>query len=212
MVKQSVYNRFKLVTSIIIVCCLLSCGLFSSKDESFSFPRTPYNGNEFRIDGYYYETVTSSSNNMPVILSRILFFYRNGIVMSGGLPSLSELPETEESFRNGQYYATYKGDQLYWGIFKIDGTIITRERWSNPNGTYLAYRYYAEILNQCGKENQRKNEFCNYLRYYAEILNDTTIRFTASEHVDGKDHKALDNTYHFKQFSPKPDSVVSFIP
>jgi len=82
----------------------------------------------------------------------------------------------------------YKNNKIYWGIFRVDGMRIIYESWSNPNGTYLAYRYFLKITN------------------------DTTIEFTSSEHVYGDEKMTLEGTYHFKPFSPKPDSVVSFIP
>ena len=45
-----------------------------------------------------------------------------------------------------------------------------------------------------------------------KIINDTTfqlVREFASYHK--KDSRVIDETYHFKQFSPKPDSTNVFI-
>lgn len=43
------------------------------------------------------------------------------------------------------------------------------------------------------------------------VLNDTTFRLTESTNQKGRDRKTIDQTYHFRQFGPKPDSTNRFI-
>lgn len=81
-----------------------------------------------------------------------------------------------------EYYATLKKSKLNWYVFKIEGNTITIEGWDN--------------LTQTFKE-------------YGEILNDTTFRISKIER-SGRTDKS-NSIYHFKQFSPKPDSTNSFI-
>lgn len=44
------------------------------------------------------------------------------------------------------------------------------------------------------------------------VLDDKTFKFTESTDQKGKDRNSLDQTYHFRQFSPKPDSTNNFVP
>ena len=44
-----------------------------------------------------------------------------------------------------------------------------------------------------------------------KILNDTTFHITASYRPDGSERREKDEIYHFKQFSPKPDSTNNFV-
>ncbi len=168
---------------------LIGCGILTPGDEDFSFERTPYTGNEFRLDGYYYQVWSKGTNDRNETDLNIFFFYRNGVVLKGGSCILSELPKKEEEFKNGAYYALVRNSKLYWSIFRVDSAnYIIRERWVNPNWRYEVYRY----------------------KY--EILNDTTIRLFTSEKKDGSGYLLENDTLYFKAFSPKPDSVVSFIP
>jgi hypothetical protein len=54
---------------------------------------------------------------------------------------------------------------------------------------------------------------CGWQVYVKEgfILNDTTLQITRMYRVDGSDEHILNYTYHFRQFSPKPDSTNNFI-
>ena len=170
--------------SILSVC---NCGYFIPADENFSFPRTPYTRNDIQIDGYYIQTDSAITGDSK---SSILFFYRNGVVLNCGGIYQSELIAKEERFKNGQYYAAVKDNKNAWGVFKIDSLALnmTFEWWRNINGSFRV------------------------IRYSGEILNDTTIHFTSSERIGGAAYTPEDLIYHFKQFGPKPDSVVSFIP
>lgn len=169
-------------------CLLGCCSTLKPEDESFSFDRTNYTGNEIRVDGYYYEAFESEWDGKIETMYSIMFLFRNGVTLTGDYPTTTELPVEEDSYKNGDYFEKEKDNKLKWGIFNVSDNMISREIWANPNGTYLVYK--QKIV----------------------ILNDTTIQFVSSERLDGSETKALDNTYHFKAFSPKPDSTVSFIP
>jgi hypothetical protein len=84
------------------------------------------------------------------------------------------------------------GNSKYeWGVFQIDGTRIKFERWYPSSGGPLKA----------------------YIRS-GEILNDTTFLITESYRMQkGKktEIRERNEVYHFRQFSPKPDSTNNFI-
>ncbi len=47
--------------------------------------------------------------------------------------------------------------------------------------------------------------------YSGDILNDTTFLITKVKRASGSFTTAIDDTYHFKHFSPKPDSRNEFV-
>ena len=100
----------------------------------------------------------------------------------------SEIDSLEATFANGKYYERIKNNKEYWGIFQIDGKKITTQKWFESSGGPLW------ALTSSG-----------------EILNDTTFRLTESVRIDGTERRAIDVTYHFRAFSPKPDSTCPFI-
>ena len=73
----------------------------------------------------------------------------------------------------------------YGGYSKIEGNTIVFEGWAHDHdGKYATFKQYGTILNY------------TTFHIYKDVF---------------KEEKALDNTFHFKQFSPKPDSTNSFI-
>ncbi len=78
-----------------------------------------------------------------------------------------------------------------WGIFNIENNIIQFERWYPSSGGPL------EAYVRAGK-----------------ILNDTTFHITETYRLlngEKTQYRLKDEIYHFKQFSPKPDSTNNFI-
>ncbi|MBC8053489.1 MAG: hypothetical protein H7Y13_10540 [Sphingobacteriaceae bacterium] len=152
-------------------------------DDKLSVSRTPYASNELRTDGYYYLNINSS-------YSSILFFYKNGIVLSaGGIFS----KETEmDSYINKEFLQTqsYKNSKISWGVFKISSNNnIVFERWYPSSGGPLK----------------------SYIRS-GVIIDNTTFTITKSIRSNGEEGRDINETYHFKQFSPKPDSTNTFVP
>lgn len=77
----------------------------------------------------------------------------------------------------------------YWGIFNIKNDSIVFERWYPSSG----------------------GPFPAYLRS-GKILNDTTFVITKSFRSKiGNEEQQLNETYHFRKFSPKPDSTNIFV-
>ena len=174
--------------SLIVLIALLgfTCKKIKGEDDKLSISKNPYAGKRLRVDGYYYYEYDTPSNR------RTLFFYNNGISLYGGTFPSADLLQQEAEFANGKFYSAIKNDKLFWGVFQVDGDKITFERWYPSSGgpTHAYVR--------AGK-----------------ILNDTTFQITESYRMQGgnkTEASAKDEVYHFKKFSPKPDSTNVFVP
>ena len=130
----------------------------------------------------YYYEVLSNGNWY------VLFLYRNGIVRVMFSFPPNELEEKEEQFRNKAWLESATG-KIDWGVFQIDSNKIVYEIWCPSDGGGLPV--YTG---------------------YGEIINGSTFHISRSQRVDGSDAKVRDELFHFRQFSPKPDSVTEFIP
>jgi hypothetical protein len=168
------YKTPVLIIGVILIANYCSCQI--GADDRLSLQKKPYNGNELKIDGYYY--LPDISGNIT-----IYFFFRNGILLygTGALPS--ELPNLEKSFKDGQFYSEAKDDKTFWGVFNIDSQNIQFDKWYSDDIGPLRTSISS-----------------------GKILNDTT--FYISNSSLGNEYE----TFHFKQFSPKPDSITQFIP
>jgi len=158
----------------------------SSKDDELSLHLRNYTGTEIKTEGYWYYYDTHSTGNRFTIY----FFYKNGVIFGGVSVKDYNLAQREEEFRNGQFYEWGKDTKYEWGVFNVDSNKIAFERWypgHPPLPTYI----------RAGK-----------------IINDTTFVITEVYRMkDGvkTDYSEENVTYHFKKFSPKPDSTNNFV-
>ena len=151
------------------------------KDEELTLPKTPYTGDELRIDGYYYH-----AGEKAII---VVFFYKDGTMIRAGSIPVQEIPNREEMFKNGVFYNHIKDNKTCWSVYRIENEIITTNYWVSPRPF------------QC---------------YFQEgtILNDTTFviqSYYRMEKGEKIGETEINETYHFHQFSPKPDSTNIFI-
>ncbi len=167
---------------VINITMITSCKK-DKMDDELSIQRTPYYGNELRIDGYYYNEYFEG-------YITVYFFYQNGIILYGSSFPINEISILEDEYKSGLHYEHSRNNKPSWGVFIIEDNKICFERW-----------YPSEI------------PFKAFVSE-GEILNDSTFIITESYRVQN-DVKTLiqkeNNTYHFKQFSPKPDSLNPFI-
>ena len=156
---------------------LLSC---DCSDEDFSIKRKSYFGNEIKTNGYFY------SNDSTSRTTRVKFFYRNGVVLSGGRYSLNDLDIIESEILSGTFINI--ADKYNWSPFEINNnTLVTEYYYDNPPSCKLLTA-----------------------KSFYEIQNDTTIVYKRTDQSGYKD--IVSNiVWRFKQFSPKPDSTNVFI-
>jgi len=177
--------RLNNVIKMIIIGAVMSylnCSVLNGPDDSLTLSKRPYIGNDLRLDGYYYHL-------NPDGYIDIEFLYENGICLDGSHVSPAGLPQLEEWFANGNYYQTAIQYKIGWGVFQIDSNAIQYEDWVPSDGGPLPV-----------------------FRNSGVILNDTTFHILESERVNGANKGNVDLVYHFKQFSPKPDSANPYIP
>lgn len=159
-----------------------SCNKDILSDDKLTLDKIPFTGNQLRIDGYYFQKMDNS-------IFTIYFFYNDGTVLyGGGSFPISEIEDYEVEFTSEEWITSAKESKIRWGLFQIEGNRISFERWYPSSGGPLPA----------------------YIRT-GEILNDTTFLINKSIRSDGSNEKELNETYHFKQFSPKPDSTNGFI-
>lgn len=152
-----------------------------SPDGELSLQRTPYTGNELKINGYYYNI---SKDYLDQDFFSIYFLFRNGIIRYGGSNTFT-LEEYEKKVINSNIVE----GKAVWGVFRIDRNIIKYESWySAPSG-----KGYPVFIKE------------------GKILNDSTFHITVSYRTDGSDRIEEDELYHFKPFSVKPDSISKWI-
>ena len=96
--------------------------------------------------------------------------------------------EFEKKVSDGTFYTNNKDYKSTWGIFKVVNNVVMIERVIGSGGL-------------------RGLAFIDY----GEILNDTTIHIYKNEDPYTNVSSVKDDTLHFKQFSPKPDSTNVFI-
>jgi hypothetical protein len=166
----------KAASIIFLILTINNCSKIAFwKDDELSISKTPYTGNQLRIDGYYFQLTPN------IEWTETFFFYRNGIVLKSYINNDTGLFETVISF-----------SKLRYGVFEISNENIKFEKWypSSPGEGFPAYVRSGHILN------------------------DTTFVITESYRMKKGKKTEVDSeneTYHFRQFSPKPDSTNSFI-
>lgn len=156
------------------------------KDDNLSLPQTSYNGSQLRIDGFYYEAF---ENNTYFI---VYLFYQNGALLSAGSYPNFSIERVEKSLAAPDFSSIKGKYKFNYGRYLIEGDSIRFERWYPGNPPLPAYV-------RAGR-----------------ILNDTT--FVINESFRMKNGKKMETdsdrneVYHFRQFSPKPDSTNRFVP
>ena len=116
-------------------------------------------------------------------VTSVLFLYRNGIALSSGGYLSHTLDSIEKKIINQKF-----DSKTHWGVFVVNGSSIIYEKWIGSTG------FRACLGKSTGN-----------------ILNDTTIHFTEWYNSEYNQTYPIDEVWHFKQFSPKPDSTNSFI-
>jgi hypothetical protein len=182
-IKQFNMKTMKLLILIIGMLFIPnSCSKTSFSDDELSLEKRPYTGNQLRIDGYYYSMDDNGVFNVH-------FFYKNGIALYG-YGGWSNFENAEEEFILQEWIELRRKSKTGWGVFQIEDDDIGFEMWYPSSGGGVPA----------------------YIRS-GKILNDTTFRITKSwRSAEGTDNVQIKNElYHFKPFSPKPDSTNVYV-
>lgn len=167
---------------LFILLSLLSCKKCKElPDDDLCSSRTWNNSTLLRTDGYYYFEYNNHSYR------DIVFLYQNGIFIDDGISGSENFDDEQQYLSDNSFYANYQNNKLKWGIYSIQDSSIVTERW------YPSEDYFP-VYSRIGK-----------------IVNDSTFSVTQSFRCDGSDSQSENAIYHFKKFSPKPDSTNTFI-
>ena len=180
----------KIFTKILFVSFLLifvqSCSkIFKCKDDELTIPRTENNTNKLKLNGYYYGDIFDYNENKP----KVYLLYQNGIFYNCEHIKKEDIDASLMILNNNELRSKYKSR---WGTYKI-------------NGNNIEIEYWLPQANHCVKLSYNKGE----------ILNDTTFKITyvrTSYRGEVGYEKNVNDIFYFKQYSPKPDSTISFIP
>jgi len=113
----------------------------------------------------------------------IYIFYRNGIFYYDVQRPLEDAQTGEIILHGGSSSA-----KTSWGVYRITGNDLEIQSW-------LPSKSCHEVQVETGV-----------------IKNDSTFVITQFYSTDGEEVKTVDAEFRFVPYSPKPDSMVSFIP
>ena len=120
-----------------------SLGCLKERFDMLTLERKNFNGNEIRTDGYYYAFSKTSTGES---LGTIFFLYKNGVFFYLGSPKVSTVADLEAYTR--PYIANPNGGRRNWGVFQVEGSQISIERWLyNSGGKIPAQVFQGQILN-----------------------------------------------------------------
>jgi len=115
------------------------------------------------------------------------FFFENGTVFRVRGRRIDGISDySEKRFLDANFIRLNRDTKTNWSVFEINGDDIVIQGWTHSSGGGIP------IATRRGK-----------------ILNDTTFVIT-SIHIH-RQTREINEVYHFRKFSPKPDSTNSFI-
>lgn len=121
---------------IVIGIILLGCSCSPTSRMPLHFQRMDYQGNDFRMDGFYY------SNRFC-----IFHFYRNGVAFGGGFgKDFNNLLTSWNALIQRPKYS--QQTPMEWGVFLVNYPEIKLEHWHSGSGArYPTAQYAGKILN-----------------------------------------------------------------
>ncbi len=175
----------KIINHLILSLCLAilsNCKDIVRQDEHLSISKDPYLGNDLRLEGYYHAHIQD--------FIQVYFFYRDGTLLNCGYFPAHQLPQKEQMFQSEIFDETIKKYKYRWGTFSIDNQHIEFENW-----------YASEPpLKVFGKEGKILNDSIFVISKFFQVENGTKILL-----------EELHEIFHFREFSPKPDSINAFV-
>jgi hypothetical protein len=149
--------------------------------------KTPYLGNELRIDGYYYSNIAWYDKYTDRTYIGISIFYRDGFcIHTWGEPVNQDTLKCIENeiLLNDSYIDKIKKEPSHIGTFQI----------MYPNIEFEVWEFRTDPFS-----------------HYGTILNDTTFIINKRVNNRIKETYTENLIYKFVPFSPKPDSTNVFV-
>jgi hypothetical protein len=117
--------------------------------------------------------------------AQVTIFYRNGLIYRGPSYTIVEIMNNKVDLR--ALIDRQREIKSGWGIYKVNNGNIENQSWAFSQG--------------CKPVVVEK----------WEILNDSTFRITSWKNTNSDKVNAINLTYRFRSYSPKPDSTNNFI-
>lgn len=186
------------IVLIILVITIFSCRGY----EVLNKTKVPYSGNSLRLNGYYYCLGKEFFNGFNKNYTEGFFLFPNGVylrVLNGSFDTKLNINQILLSFDqivlDRIKIKNYSNNRIGWGLYSVRDSSIEIENWdhSADGGAYPTRTLKGKVVN------------------------DTTIHFhkLIGAHPNNKGGKkkviSINETYHFREFSPKPDSTNVFI-
>jgi hypothetical protein len=115
----------------------------------------------------------------------LILLYANGVISYRGTTEFLGFDSLDRLI--SLHTNTIKSQKRNWGLYEINANSIAYEQLATQATKY--YRFHSD----------------------GQILSDTSFVITQTFGSNNK-IQPLNETYHFRQFSPKPDSTNNFIP
>lgn len=141
---------------------------------------------QLKLNGFYYGNPFQTFEGDTYY--NLIVFYKNGIVLSPGAAEEGHF-ESQIDFISENIDIISTSNQSHYGVFQIHGSEILLEKWR---------------FGQCGHDVDL---------FEGEIVSDTVFKFNklTTETETRVITEEIDHTYIFHAYSPKPDSLNSFI-
>lgn len=173
------------IYSFFMIFLILSCRKSKlCEDPELSIKKSEITSNQLKLNGYFFGNPQDYNGR---ILYEIIVLYKNGVLFRGGVSEFENLNETvNDIFLNGN---KMKKAKYEWGVFLLDQRKITTEFW---------------IPDQCSYPIEKR---------IGEIQNDTTIIFRIKTFKTRSkiEMSIIDETFQFRHFKNKPDSINEFV-
>jgi len=173
-----------MVRNIMILGFLLiaGCRFYVGEDDKISSGCKAMTSEKFSINGYYYEGKLAEGEIIDVF-----FFYENGVVMNFGALKIEDIQTYEMAFGDEKLALIRQQKKTFWGVYRVDDDSISFENLYPSSGPWISFTRIGNISD------------------------DSTFVVSKVEQTSDKSSEQVNEVYHFKKFSPKPDSVNVFV-
>lgn len=126
------------ILSALFLLSLTGCGKWL-QDEELTLAKQPYNGNELKLNGYYYYLHNG-------FVFHTYFFYKNGVCLYGNSFYQDDMFEgMNQVFLSDNFL--HNLHKHNYGVFQIINDSIVFEKWAIGEGPKPVTRYLGTILN-----------------------------------------------------------------
>ena len=157
-----------MVTRIVCFLVLLfSCSCVKTlPDEELTINKTPYYGNDIRLDGCFVSETYDNESHCSYI-----FFYRNGVLLRFGdiknINNIYQISAGIETVKN------YKG---HWGLYSYNDNLIILQRW-NCSDVYSQFIIFNQQFNVVDDSTlvDKSNQTIYHFKYFNPKPDSTNV-------------------------------------